>query len=184
MDSTNNRDHLCIADVWTIARSAAGAAAAASGASAIYQATQTVDNLTTTATPKYVIAANVTPRKSGIFQVNFSVKFTLAAADSVQAVLEGYTTGVGTGFTGGTAGAHGWRYAVDPLVAPGGSPAAFFATINTYAAGNIASATLTASGLAVLLPGAGLQAIGVLLSTGGGQNLSAIAVSASAFELG
>ena len=167
-----------------LSRAAGGAEAA--GAEFVTQADEVVCGpLTGTTTSPIVVAAfDVTPTKSGLYQVGFTLPFELSAADTVSWNIEAIP--LVTGITGGTAIRSTFHYeSTSPVVVTGGSGVNVGLLTREIATGNITAQTETISFMAEM-PGAigTRQALVLFVETTGGAHLTTLEVSnAYAFEL-
>lgn len=163
---------------------AAGAGVAATNFALTGNTPVAPSDLTGTGTQIVLAAMDLTPKVSGLFHVDWTITYTLAAADTVKFIVEAVPAV--TAITGGSSvGTIKLFYEhTTPLVVTGGAPVLSLTTNDQIATGNIAHVTRQISGM-VLLGGAlnTRQAIQLNVVTTGGQNISAISLWGFANEI-
>jgi hypothetical protein len=167
-----------------LALSRATGAGLAAGAGVITQDDEVVCGpLTgTTTSPITVAAWDVTPVKSGLYLVGFTLPFVLSAADTVSWNIEAVP--LVTAITGGTAIRSTFHYeSTSPLVVAGGTPVNAGLYTQEIATGDITAQTPTLC-MAAVTPGAigTRQALVLFVKTAAGAHLTTLEIS-NAFAL-
>lgn len=166
------------------ARARASAASLAGAAQLVTQADEAVCGaLTGTTTSPIVIAAfDVTPNKSGLYLVGFTLPLVLSAADTLSWNIEAVP--LVTAITGGTAIRETFHFETSsPVVVTGGTPVDVGLLTQEIATGDI-GAQSPSFVFAAAMPGAigTRQALVLFVETAGGAHLTTLEIS-NAFAL-